>query len=321
MPAFPLSGSLAGPLLALGAFGLYATHDAVVKVLGETYSVFQILFFSGLLSFPLVAVMLMRDRTSGTLVPVHPWWTLARVISMISAGSGAFYAFTVLPLAQTYAILFATPLLVTLLSIPVLGERVGIHRGLAVVVGLIGVLIVLRPGAVPLSAGHFAAMLAALASASSSVIVRKIGKAERSVVLMLYPLVGSFVVMALLMPVSYVPVELGDLALMGTVAALGFGASLLVIGAYRLADAAVVAPMQYSQMIWAVFYGALFFGETPDGWTLVGAGVIIGSGLYIVFRESRRNVSANRPVLATQARTEGPSAMEATQPPSDTRPR
>jgi len=311
MPFTRLSGALAGPLLALLAFALYATHDVIVKVLGLRYSVFQILFFAGLLSFPIAMALLMRERTPGTLVPVHPWWVLARTIAIILAGLGGFYAFTVLPLAQTYAILFATPLIVTLLSIPVLGERVGIHRGLAVVLGLVGVLIVLRPGGEALSLGHLAALVAAGATATSSVIVRRLGDRERSMVLMIYPLIGSVVLMGGLMVPGYVAPELADLGLMGMVALLGFVATLLVIYAYRMADAAVVAPMQYSQMLWAVFFGTLFFDETPDLWTLVGAGVIIASGLYILTREARRDVSANQPVTGTQARIEGHAAIDA----------
>lgn len=289
-----------GPLLGLLAFALYATHDAVVKYLGGNYSVFQILFFSGVFSFPLVILMLLQDPTPGTLRARHLWWNLARTVSMVTGWAAVFYAFSVLPLAQTYAILFATPLLITLLSIPVLGEKVGLHRGAAVVVGLLGVLIVLRPGSAELSVGHAAALLAATCSAASSVIVRRIGRDERAAVLMLYPMLAGFVVMGALMPFVYVPVAAIDLGAMAVVAALAFGAALCIIAAYRRAEASVVAPMQYSQMIWAVLFGWLFFSEIPDLWTIVGALVIIASGLYILFREARRNVSAYQPVLRTR---------------------
>lgn len=301
-PARPGS-SPAGPLLALLAFALYATHDVVVKHLGATYSVFQIVFFAWLLSFPLVAVMLLRDPTTGTLRARHPWWSLLRAVSVLGSAVGAFYAFSVLPLAQTYAILFASPLLVTVLAIPVLGEKVGIRRGLAVAAGLAGVLIVLRPGGgAALSLGHLAALGAALCSATTAVVVRRIGRDERSAVLLLWPMVGTFIAMGAVLPWVYVPVELVDLALMGVVAGFGFVAMLLIIGAYRRAEAAVVAPMQYSQILWAVLFGALIFDEWPDLWTAAGAGVIIASGVYIVARESRRDVSAHRPAQKTSPR-------------------
>jgi len=96
-----------GAGFALVAFGLFATHDVVVKSLGASFATFQIVFFSVLLSFPLVSLMLMRDATQGTLIPVHPWWTALRTGAAILTGSAAFYAFSILPLTEVYAILFA----------------------------------------------------------------------------------------------------------------------------------------------------------------------------------------------------------------------
>lgn len=295
-----LGGGPAGPLLGLLAFALYATHDTLVKYLGGSYSTFQIVFFSGLFSFPLIILMLLQDPTPGTLRARHLWWNLVRTLSMVSGWAAVFYAFSVLPLAQTYAILFSTPLLITLLSIPVLGEKVGIHRGGAVLVGLLGVLIVLRPGGADLTLGHAAALWAAICSATSSVIVRRIGRDERAAVLMLYPMLASVVIMGAVLPFVYVPVAAIDMAALAVVAALAFGAALCIIAAYRRAEATVVAPMQYSQMIWAALFGWLFFSEIPDWWTVLGAAVIIASGLFILFRESRVNVSAHQPVLATR---------------------
>lgn len=304
-----MSPNVRGALLALLAFAIYATHDVVVKFLGAEYHAIQIIFFAGLLSFPLVTIMLMNDRTDGHLRPVHPGWTALRALATVITGVSAFYAFSVLPLAQTYAILFAAPLLITLLAIPVLGEKVGIRRGLAVVAGLIGVLIVLRPGAGAFGLGHIAALTAAVAASFASVIVRKIGAKERSVALLLYPMVANFVVLGAALPYVYRPMPIAHLGMLGIVAAFGFVASLLIIAAYRRAEAVIVAPMQYSQMIWATIYGALIFNETPDGWTLAGAAVIIASGLYIVGREARANVSENQPVLESRSRPQASGGM------------
>lgn len=297
-----------GALLALAAFAIFATHDVVVKTLGAFYAPFQIIFFSVLLSFPLATIMLMHDRASGTLRPVHPWWVALRTLATVVTGLSAFYAFTVLPLAQTYAILFTSPLLITVLSIPILGERVGIHRWLAVIAGLAGVLIVLRPGAEPLSLGHAAAVMAALSSSTASVVVRKIGREERSAVLMLYPMVTSFVLMACALPFVYRPMPILHLGGVAVIALFGFAAGLVIIAAYRAGDAAVVAPMQYSQIIWAALYGAVFFGESPDPVTWLGAAVIIASGLYVVLRESLSGRSRTTPVLSTKQRPDTATA-------------
>lgn len=293
-----------GALLALLAFGIYASHDVIVKMLGELYSPFQIVFFSVLFGFPLVTVMLIRDSEPGHLRPMHPWWTLTRTASAVVTGVSAFYAFSTLPLAQTYAILFAAPLLITILAIPILGETVRLRRWAAVIVGLLGVMIVLRPGATDLTLGHLAALVAAFGSALTSIIVRKIGQDERSVVLLLYPMLANFILMGALLPFVYQPMpalHMGGLALMS---AMAFAASALVIAAYKTGEAVIVAPMQYSQILWASVYGALFFDEVPDFWTAVGAGIIIASGIYIVVREGSRNTSMNTPVLRSRTRFE-----------------
>lgn len=289
-----------GALYALGAFGIYSTHDVVVKFLGEVYAPFQIVFFSTLFGFPIVTLMLMRDKAPGNLRPRHPWWTLIRTCAAVGSTTSAFYAFSVLPLAQTYALIFAAPLLITILAVPILGETVGLHRSIAVAVGLLGVLVVLRPGTTDFSSGHLAALSAAVCSSVAAVIVRKIGSEERSAVLLLYPMVANILIMGCILPFVYRPmagIHLGGVALM---ALLAFIAALCQIMAYRTGRAVVVAPMQYSQILWAVLYGAIFFGETPDFSTGLGAAIIILSGIYVVFREDTR--STKRPVLRTESR-------------------
>ncbi|WP_050528246.1 DMT family transporter [Pseudorhodobacter aquimaris] len=299
-----MTSNLRGALMALAAFAIYSTHDVFVKFLGAHYSPVQIVFFSVLLGFPLVALMLIGDRNDGNLRPRHPWWSLLRTCSTMVTGISAFYAFSVLPLTQTYAILFAAPLLITLLAIPILGEKVGIRRGLAIVVGLAGVMIVLRPTGSALGLGHAAALAAAVCSSLSSVIVRKIGHNERSVVLLMFPMVANFLVLGAMLPFVYEPMPIEHLGMIAVIAACAFVASLFVIGAYKAAEAVIVAPMQYSQMIWATIYGYLIFQESPDGMTLLGAGVIMASGVYIVLRESGGNVSKNSPVLRSRSRPE-----------------
>ncbi|QCO56995.1 DMT family transporter (plasmid) [Pseudorhodobacter turbinis] len=299
-----MTSNLRGALMALAAFAIYSTHDVFVKFLGAHYSPVQIVFFSVLLGFPLVALMLIGDRNDGNLRPRHPWWSLLRTCSTMITGISAFYAFSVLPLTQTYAILFAAPLLITLLAIPILGEKVGIRRGMAIVVGLAGVMIVLRPTGSSLGLGHAAALAAAVCSSLSSVIVRKIGNDERSVVLLMFPMVANFLVLGAVLPFVYEPMPIEHLGMVAVIAACAFVASLFVIAAYKSAEAVIVAPMQYSQMIWATIFGYVIFSESPDSLTLVGAGVIMSSGVYIVLRESKGKVSKNSPVLRSRSRPE-----------------
>lgn len=297
--------AFAGPALALTAFALFSAHDVIVKSLGGSYSPVQIVFFSALLGLPLALLMLLRDHTDANLRPRRPWWTALRTAAAVTTAVTVFYAFSVLPMAQTYAILFAAPLLITLLSVPVLGERVGWRRLLAVLVGLIGVLIVLRPGSGDgIGLGHVAALVGASTSAIASIIVRKIGHEERNIVLLLYPMMGNLAVMGLVLPFVYQPMPLSDFGAWMAMAVMGLIASLMVIAAYKRASAVRIAPMQYSQIIWAAIFGAIFFQETLDLATFAGAAVIIFSGVYIVLREDTINVSDHRPVLETHTRTE-----------------
>ncbi|MDP1668843.1 DMT family transporter [Phaeovulum sp.] len=299
-----VNNNFKGALLALLALGIFATHDVVVKMLGRGFSPFQIIFFASLISFPMVTLILLRDRAGGSLRPNNPRWVAMRTVMTLITGIAAFYAFSHLPLAQTYSILFASPLLITVMAIPILGERVRLRRWAAVVVGLVGVLVVLRPGAVPLSMGHLAALTAAVCGAFATVIVRKIGNQERPLVLMIYPMTANFLFTGAALPFVYQPMTITELGLMAVIALFGLTASYLSILAYRLGEAVIVAPMQYSQMLWAIGYGWFLFGESVDTYTLIGAAIIIASGLYIVLRESRAGNSENTPVLQSQGRAE-----------------
>lgn len=298
-----MNSNLKAALVALTAFGLFASHDVIIKILGGGYSPVQIVFFSVLFSFPLAMLYLLRDATPGTLIPVHPWWMMARTVAAVITGFCAFYAFSVLPLAQVYAILFASPLLITVLAIPILGEQVKLRRWLAVAVGLTGVLVVLQPGQAELELGHLAALISAICGSFASIIVRKIGREERSVVIMLYPMMANFIVMAALLPFVYVPLPLADLGKLGIIAVLAWTAGRFLIAAYNRGEAVIVAPMQYSQILWASMYGLLFFDEQPDTNTIIGSAIIIASGLFIVLRESKSEDS-EQPVLRTRSRPE-----------------
>ena len=294
--------NLRGALLALGGFTLFSTNDVMIKYLGAQYSPFQTIFFSTIFGFPLLSILLMRDRTEGNLIPKHPFWTTLRaVLTMLNVITG-FYAFAVLPLSEAYPIFFATPLLITVLAIPMLGERVGLHRGAAVLAGLVGVMVVLRPGSGHFGLGHLAAISAAFLGSMNAIIMRKTGGSERFVVMMLYPMVANLIVAAVALPFIYKPMPIAHLGLLGSIAALGMVASLLLISAYRVSPAVIVAPMQYSQIIFGTIFGSLIFNDSHDLWTVVGTLIIIASGIYIVLREDRAAVSRVRPVLETPAR-------------------
>lgn len=286
-----------GVVAALFAFAIFAGHDVVVKFLGGIYSPIQIIFFSVLFGFPTVIIALLQDQKDQNLRPRHPWWNLLRTGAIVITATCVFYAFGNLPLTQTYAILFATPLFITLLSVPILGEKVRMRRWMAVLVGLIGVLVALEPGETELELGHLAALTGAFGSAIAAIVVRKIGSEERSVVLMLYPMVANFLFMGIALPFVYVPMPIEHLGATALIAVIASAGTYLIIFAYRNTEAVLVAPTQYSQIIWATLFGFFLFGERPSINVAIGAAIIISSGIYVLFRESRSDTSPQRPVL------------------------
>lgn len=289
-------------MLGLAAFASFSSHDVIVKQLGATYSPFQILFFSALLSFPIITLYLISDSKPSTLRPVHPWWLALRSVCGAVSALCAFYAFSKLPLSEVYAFIFAAPLMITLLAVPILGETIRLRRGIAVAVGLVGVLIVLRPGASAFGAGHLAAIFAAATGALNAVIVRKIGNDERAVVMVLFPILVNLMLTAAVLPFVYVEVHLVDLAKFAVISMVVLLAMSFLVAAYTRGNALIVAPMQYSQIIWATLFGVLFFGEFPQWNTFLGTAVIVLSGIYILKREATSNVSKTTPVLMTRTR-------------------
>ena len=193
-----------------------------------------------------------------------------------------------LPMADATATSFVAPLFVTALSIPLLGESVGWRRWLATIIGLVGVLIVVRPG----GAGFHVASLFVLASAAcwafSLIITRMMSQTEIPVVTLAYSATIGFVLVSMLVPMSWEPLS-GKAMLIGlfigTISTIGH---ILLIQAFRHADASLLAPLAYSQLLWASLFGYLLFSAIPDLWTYVGASIIIASGLYTTHRERMR---------------------------------
>jgi S-adenosylmethionine uptake transporter len=284
----PKPSNLNGALLGLLGMGLFAVSDITVRFLGEGYSPFQIIFFAGLMSVPLIAGFAMADPTPGPLRPALPRLMALRCAVVVVNGVFGTYAFANLPLAQAYAIFFTMPIFITLLSALFLHERIDLWRGLAVLAGLAGVIVALDPGQARLEWAHAAALAAAITGAGNYVIIRKSGGHERTVVMILYPLMLQLVTAAMVLPFVYQPMPLRDLALTALMATAAFAGYFAIIAAYRRAPGIVVAPMQYSQIIWAAIFGAVLFGEVMSAQTLIGTAVIIVSGIVIVWRQDAR---------------------------------
>lgn len=284
------NSNLRGALFGLAAMALYCLYDVTIKFLGEDYSPMQVLFCAGLVFVPLILAQVILTG-AGSLQPVLPKWTALRVIVTLLNGTIGAYAFSVLPLAECYAVFFLMPLMIALLAVPVLGEPMDLARGLAIVAGFVGVLIALQPGGdLTLGIGHLAAFTSAGMGAMNYVILRKTGGIESPGVLMLYPAVAQLIAVGLAMPSLWLPMPASHWALTSLMGFEVFLGGLMIITAYRLAPAIVVAPMQYSQIIWAAALGWLLFDETMSAPMVLGIAIIVAAGLYILL--ARKNATA-----------------------------
>lgn len=274
--------ALRGALLGLTSMAVFAANDNIIKFLGGGYNAFQIMFFSNLASVPLVMAQMALDRDTGSYRPKLPIWIGIRCIFALINSACVVYAFGKLPLAQCYAIFFSMPLLVTLLAAKTLNEPISMGRGIAVLLGFVGVVIALQPGQQPIQLAHIIAMIGALTSSVNFVILRKTSQIERGAVNIIYPMLTQLAASAIVLPFIYVPMQMGDIALTWAMAAFGVAGSFLIIAAYRAAPAIIVAPMQYSQIIWAAFTAAFIFNESVTPATWAGLILIIAAGTYIL---------------------------------------
>lgn len=286
-PASPATGIL----LALAAFALFTVMDVAIKLLGGRYHVLQVLFANS--AFGLLAVLGIAAARGGwarlrtSQLRLH----LARWSLSIVGAAALFWCYPRLPLADIYAVLFAAPLLITALSVPLLGERVGWRRWTAVAVGFAGVLVILDPGRGAVGGVAAVALLGAVFHALNMILVRKLGARPEPVELLGVignglTVLATGVAMPWLWRAPSLP-DLGLAALAGTIAGSGF---LLLALAFRAAPAAVIAPFQYSQMLYGIVAGLLVFGDRPEPRTLLGAAIVAASGLYVFRREARRAV-------------------------------
>lgn len=263
----------------------FTVLDGLIKALGPSIPPPEVSFFRALFAaIPLFALALARVGVAG--FRGLPWGRhLARGLFGLASMFGFFYALPRLGLAELVAISFAGPLFVTTLSVLWLGERVGPRRAAAVVVGFLGVLIVLRPGAALISPVALAALVATLCGAISSILTRPLGSRQPPLVIAAIFSGIACVGAALGLPFVWVTPEPLDLAILALAGLSGGCGTLFLTRAYVLAPASVVAPFEYVTLIWAVALGYVGWGETPDLGTWVGGAVIMASGLYILHRE------------------------------------
>jgi drug/metabolite transporter (DMT)-like permease len=278
-----------GIALTLLAMLCFAAMDGVSKVLAGALSIPQILWVRYIV-FTLLALAVLRRKGIGNVWrSSQPLLQGARAALLVVENGLFVLAFKFLPLADVHAIAAAAPLLVIALSVPMLGETVGLRRWLAVTAGFIGVLLIVRPGFQEISAPILIAIAGALLWALYQILVRLCARTDNSDTTWLWSAVIGLLVTSGVGPFTWVWPDAQGWLLLVAIAVLGSAAHLALIHALTIAEASVLQPFGYTLLLWAALIGYLWFGDVPDSWTLTGAAIILLSGVYAWHRERLRN--------------------------------
>ena len=281
------------PLL-LASISLFSVSDVLAKKLGETLPAVEVAWLRYVTFFALALIPFARRGGLVRLRSRAPGLQVLRGLGVVGSAIVFIMALQHLPLADATAVNFVSPAFVTVLSVVVLGERVGWRRWSALAVGMGGMLIILRPGSEVFTAAAMLPVLSSAAWAAAVIVTRRMGVLDPPETTVLWTAGVGFAVVTLLLPVA---MAFGAAPALPSAWQIGIGlliglfssaAQFLVVLAYRAAPASVLAPFSYTQLLTSGLLGALVFGHVPDGWTFVGAAVIAASGLYTAHRERVR---------------------------------
>jgi drug/metabolite transporter (DMT)-like permease len=284
-----------GALLMLASTALFTMMSAVVKLVSESIPFFEIMFFRSILALPVVLLIVLRMGGGATLTTQRFPQHVLRAMTGTAAMSCSFFALTVLPLAEQTALTFTTPIFVTLLAIPLLGEKVGIHRFGAVALGFVGILVIaLGKGAFmgpmePLIIfGMVVAVMHGVFSAATTLLVRSLSATERSTTIVLWQSILMTGFTALTLPFVWVTPSGQEWLLLLVIGLVGGVAQVMLTEAFASAQVSSLGAYSYTGILWAVLLGWIFFGEAPGIATFIGSGLIVLAALYIMRREAIR---------------------------------
>ena len=285
-PAMSNEHARRGMLLMLLSILLFSLMDAGLKTLSAHYPALQVATLRAASSLPLVLAWALLTVGWRPLLRVRwPLHLLRGVLGIVMMGSFV-YALGELPLSTAYSIFFVAPLLITALSVPILGERVGPRRWTAIAIGLLGVLVVLRPtGAGMLTTAGFAVLLAALGYAVSAITVRVLARTDSTQAITFWLLALMALGAGALAWPQWVPLRAEHAWIIGGIGIAGAIGQYAITEAFRLGEASLIAPLEYTALIWGVALDLALWGVLPDAITWLGAAIIIASGLYLIRRE------------------------------------
>lgn len=274
------------------AVALFALMDAGLKGLAAYYPPLQVAALRGAASLPLVLAWALATAGPQSLLRVR--WSLHLLRGVLGVAMMAAFAYALrhMPLSTAYSIFFVAPLLITALSVPFLGEHVGPRRWVAIGMGLAGVIVVLRPtGEGVLSLAGVAVLVAALGYAISAITVRVLARTDSTQSMMVWLLAMMALGAGVLAWPDWVALRGVDAWLIAGVGVAGALGQYAITEAFRLGEASLIAPLEYTALLWGVILDATLWGVLPDRVTWLGAAIIIASGLYLLHRERLRGVA------------------------------
>ncbi|WP_223476447.1 DMT family transporter [Oricola indica] len=277
--------TIAGIVMMCAGVACLSANDALAKFLLADYSPLQILFLRNVIALPFAIALTVRMGGIGALPSRKPAAHFLRGFLWIVATIMFFTSFIHLDLAEATALIFVAPLFITAMSALFLRERVGPRRWLAVCAGFLGVLIVIRPGTAAFETVSLLPVSTAFIYALLMLSARWVDARESVWTMLLYLTGASALLSAIVAPFVWSPISPDDLPFFAAIALFGTAGMTMMTQAFRLAPAAIVAPLDYTGLVWATTFGWLIWSEIPDGPTFLGAAVIIASGLYVIWRE------------------------------------
>jgi len=291
----PARGNLYSIYAMVLAVFMFAMMDTVMKLLSQRYPAIQVAALRSLTSLPLIIVYVGVKVGYGDIFRIR--WPLHLLRAVLGIAMLSFFAFGIrkLSLAEAYSIFFIAPAIITALSVWFLKERVNVARWIAIGVGLCGVLVVLRPsGAGFLTIGGLAVLGAAAMYAISAITVGILARTDRSEHMVFWLMVMMSIGASALAAPGWVAMSMTDAPLLLGLALTGFIGQLAITEAFAKGDASSVAPFEYTALAWAVGLDWLLWQTLPDGWTMLGAAIIIGSGMYLI-RHEKNHVESDHP--------------------------
>ncbi|CAO3432298.1 DMT family transporter [Azospirillum doebereinerae] len=277
----------------------FAVMNALAKLLAQDYPLAEVAFFRSAFALIPAAAMLALGGGVKALRTEHLFGHFWRAVIGLTSMILLFLSYHLMPLADAVALSFSAPLFLTMLSVPILGERVGPYRWGAVAVGFVGVLIIVQPGSAMFNTGALVGVGAAVSYSFAMIAIRQLGRTEATVTTVFYFTVFSTLLSALALPFTWVTPSLHGFGLMALMGLVGGGAQYFLTRAYVLAPAVVVSPFNYAGILWATLFGWLLWGDRPGVPVLVGAAIVIASGLMILYRETRRKTETAPPAVET----------------------